>query len=628
MSTKRAYNPIPSILSKTVVNRAITASVLAFIFVLVLVARLFQLQIIERERYATHATENLLTTQTLPPPRGLIFDRNGTILASNRIVPSLAIMKENVADIDELLTNIRAMVEFNETEERSLRTRLEDAKSDAKVIIKRHLNEEQLAIAAVNRHRFANILVITEILREYPTKELAAHVVGSVRQVTKEDLQQLDPVRYRGTKFVGRRGIEKFYEKLLHGEIGYRHVEVHASGRVISEISMDPAIRGQTLTLHMDLELQQVADNALGDRKGAVVAIDPKSGGVLALVSKPSYDPNVFVTGLEGKEFDHLTARADAPLFNRATQGKYPPGSTIKPVLGMAGLAAGVIDWELEFDDPKGEFQLPGSTYVYRDWNWKKSGVGGQGQVDLFRAIYRSSNIYFFHLGAVLDIDTFATFLDQWGYGRNTSLDILDADPGVLPNTNWKQENVGEPWFPGDNMNFVIGQGFTLVTPLQLATVASILANRGTWVRPRLLLSSERPVELDADYRLVEGVTANDWERMIQALTAVVHRGNKGYLQNGLAWFHIGIDIPYQMAGKSGTAQVVAIPQGEEYDEELLPEDQRKHAIFFGFAPVDDPVIAVATVIENGGGGSEFAAPVVRQVIDAYLAEQVATTDE
>ena len=628
MSTKRAYDPIPSTLSKTVVYRASSAAVVATVFILLLVARLFQLQIVEHERYATHAADNRLTTQTIPPPRGLIFDRHGNILASNRIVPSLAVIKENVDDVDTLLMNVRSLVDFSATEESSLRKRLEDADSDAKVIIKRHLNDEQLAIAAVNRHQFGNILVITEILREYPLKELTSHVVGSVRQVTKEDLQQLDPVRYRGTKFVGRRGVEKFYEDVLHGEIGHRQVEVNASGRVLSQISEQKAKRGGTLTLHLDVELQRVADEALGDRRGAVVAIDPKTGGVLALVSKPSYDPNVFVTGLEGQEFDRLSTRADAPLFNRATQGKYPPGSTIKPVLGMAGLAAGVIDWELEFDDPKGEFQLPGNTYIYRDWNWTKNGTGGQGQVDLFRSIYRSSNIYYFHLGAVVDIDTFATFLGQWGYGRNTSLDIQDADVGILPSTTWKKENKDDSWYPGDSMNFVIGQGFTLVTPLQLATIATIFANRGEWVRPRLLLSSERPVELGQNFPPVQGVAESDWERMIEALTAVVHRGHKGYLQNGLAWFHIGMDIPYQMAGKSGTAQVVAIPQGEEYDEELLPEDQRKHALFFGFAPVHDPVIAVATVIENGGGGSEFAAPVVRRVIDSFMADIVATSDE
>jgi len=628
MSTKRAYDPVPLTLSKTIVYRASASAVVASFLILLLVARLFQLQIVEHERYATQATDNRLTTQTIPPPRGLIYDRNNNILASNRIVPSLAVIKENVDDIDNLLTNIHALVDFSAAEESSFRTRLENAKGDERVIIKRDLTDEQLAFEAVNRHRFGNILVITEILREYPHKALASHVVGSVRQITVEDLQQLDPVRYRGSKFVGRRGIEHYYENLLHGEIGLRQVEVNASGRVMSEISVDPATRGQTLTLHLDIELQRVADEALGDRRGAVVAIDPKSGGVLALVSKPSYDPNVFVTGLAGREYDQLSARADAPLFNRAIQGKYPPGSTIKPVLGMAGLAAGVIDWDLEFDDPRGEFRLPDSEKVWRDWNWKKSGVGGQGQVDLFRSIYRSSNIYYFHLGAVLDIDTFAAFLGQWGYGRNTSLDIFDADPGILPNNTWKQDNTGDSWYPGDNMNFVIGQGFTLVTPLQLATIATIFANRGKWVRPRLLLSSEQPVELGQDYPPVQGVAENEWERMIEALTAVVHRGHKGYLQNGLAWAHIGMDIPYQMAGKSGTAQVVAIPEGEEYDEELLPEDQRKHALFFGFAPVHDPVIAVATVIENGGGGSENAAPVVRRVIDSYLADIVAKNDE
>lgn len=628
MSTKKAYDQIPKALSKTIVYRSVTASIFALIFILLLIARLFQLQIVEHERYATHATENRITTQTIPPPRGLIFDRNGNLLASNRIVPSLAVIKDSVDDIDTLLTNVRALVEFNETEELSLRKRLKDAQGDDKVIIKRHLNEEQLATAAVNRYRFENILVITEILREYPMNELAAHVVGSVRQVTKEDLRQLDPIRYRGTKFVGRRGVEKFYEDSIHGEIGHRQVEVNASGRVLSEISVEAAARGQTLTLHLDIELQRVADNALGDRRGAVVAIDPKNGGILAMVSKPSYDPNVFVTGLEGRVYQSLAARADAPLFNRATQGMYPPGSTIKPVIGLAGLALGIIDWDLVIDDPKGEFQLPGSNHVYRCWDWNKTGNGGQGQVDLYRAIYRSSNTYFYHMGAEVEIDTLATFLDQWGYGRNTSLDIYDAEVGILPTTTWKRANKGESWFLGENMHYVIGQGYTLVTPLQLATVATLIANRGRWVRPRLVQENEDPTPQVESFAPIEGVSEQDWERMIEALSAVIHRNVQGFRQNGLAWHHIGRDITYQMGGKSGSAQVVAIPQGEEYDEEALPEDQRKHALFFGFAPVHDPVIAVATVVENGGGGSEFAAPVVRQVIDAYLAGRVAITNE
>lgn len=628
MSTKKAYDPIPRTLSKTIVYRSITASVLALTFILLLIARLYQLQIVEHERYATHATENRITTQTIPPPRGLIFDRNGNLLASNRIVPSLAVIKDSVDDIDSLLINVRALVEFNETEELSFRKRLKDAQGEDKVIIKRHLDEEQLAVAAVNRYRFENILVITEILREYPMKELAAHVVGSVRQITKEDLQQLDPIQYRGTKFVGRRGVEKFYEDSIHGEIGLRQVEVNASGRVLSEISVEAAARGQTINLHMDIELQRVADNALGDRRGAVVAIDPKSGGILALVSKPSYDPNVFVTGLEGTAYQDLAARADAPLFNRATQGMYPPGSTIKPVIGLAGLALGVIDWELVIDDPKGEFQLPGSNHVYRCWDWNKIGTGGQGEVDLYRAIYRSSNTYFYHMGAEVEIDTLATFLDQWGYGRNTSIDIHDAEVGILPTTSWKRANKGESWFLGENMHYVIGQGYTLVTPLQLATVATLIANRGRWVRPRLVQGIEDSTTQGEDFPPIDGVSEPDWERMVEALSAVIHRNVTGYRQNGLAWHHIGRDITYEMAGKSGSAQVVAIPQGEEYDEESLPEDQRKHALFFGFAPVHDPVIAVATVVENGGGGSEFAAPVVRQVIDAYLAGRVAISNE
>ncbi len=631
MSHRQSTVSIPDTLAQTVKFRVLTCCILAVLMVLTLIVRLYQLQIQEHERYATQSIDNRQTTRAVAPVRGAIFDRNGNILATHHEVLSLAVVKENITDIETFIDNIRELLEISETEKQDFLIRFERSAPDEKVIVKRDLSVQHQATLAVNRYRYPLVSVVEEIIRAYPTKELSAHVVGSVRQVTKEDKQMLDPVRYRVTKFVGRRGVEKFYEDVLHGEVGSQTVEVNAHGRVLSEINQVSPIRGQTLTLHLDLNLQQVAYDALADRRGAVVAINPKNGGILAMVSRPSYDPNLFVLGLEDEKYEELTRRRDSPLFNRAIQGQYSPGSTFKPVVGLAGLALGKIDWETEIWDPNGEFKLPSNSRIYRDWTWTKNGHGGQGHIDLNRAIYRSSNIFFYHFAAEIEIDLLSDFARNWGYGQNTAIDVADADPGILPDSQWKIEHKNEPWYPGDNLNYVIGQGFMTATPLQLATVATLLANRGKWVRPRLLMASEYPIEFEAEEVTVQditGLTDEDWDKMWASLNDVIHRGGQGYRQNGVAWAEIGMDINYQMAGKSGTAQVKEIPQGEEYDEETLSEYERKHALFLAFAPVEAPTIAVAVVVENGGGGSSVAGPVVRAVLDAHLADQVAIHDE
>ena len=602
----------------------------ALLLTLILVARMLYLQVLQHEHHQTRSEENRMQMVPVPPVRGLIFDRHGNLLAENRPIFNLALIRERIEDLDGLIDALIAVTPISAAEIEDFHDRLKRARRPFEpVVLKFALSDEEVAALAVNRHRFLGAEISVEIVRHYPYGALAAHAIGSVRRITKPDLDGLDRASYSGTNFIGKRGIERFYESALHGEVGTQWVETDAFGRVRRTLDVSPTVVGQNLRLHLDIGLQAVADAALGDRRGAVVAIDPRSGGVLALVSKPSYDPNVFVTGIDAKRYAALLGSRDKPLVNRAINGQYAPGSTIKPILGLAGLTHGVVDWEEEIID-RGSFRLPGQSRLYRDWNWTPDNPGGQGIVNLNRAIYRSSNIFFYTLGTRLQADQLAGFIRQFGYGEAVSVDIDGAAAGLVPDPAWKRGAKGEPWYPGDNINIGIGQGDLLVTPLQAATAAAILANRGKRLRPRLLLAGDASSPDDDLQPLsaVVGPTPDDWERMVAAMEDVVHRGNMGYQQNGTAWYHIGQDIDYRMAGKSGTAQVVEIKQGQAYDEDELDEYNRKHAWFIAFAPTDAPAVAVSVLVENGGGGSSVAAPVVRKVLDAYLSKAAPAVSE
>jgi penicillin-binding protein 2 len=594
-----------------------------------LVLRLVQLQVWEFEAYQTRSDDNRIQVQPLAPPRGLIYDRNGVLLADNTTIYSLALVRERVGDMDALLVRLNQLVgltaeELEDYERRGKRRR----RPFAPVALKETLTEQEIARLAVERHRLPGVEIVTEMVRRYPahSASLIAHAVGSVRRVSEEDLQQLDPVRYSATRYLGRRGVERFYENSLHGEVGYQRVETDAHGRIRQVLDINPPVSGKDITLHLDHRLQIAASAALGGRRGAVVALDPRSGGVLAMVSNPGYDPNLFITGMNGETYGSLINSRDKPLFNRAINGQYAPGSTFKPIVGLAGIATGETSWAKQIQD-KGWYKLPNQDRIYRDWSWTARNSGGQGVVDLNRAIYRSSNVYFYDLAFRIGIARLAPFAAQFGLGQNLAEDIAQASSGLLPNPIWKQGVKGQVWYPGDTVNMGIGQGDLLVTPLQMATFAATLANRGRVVRPRMLLESNRAlVELHPlpAPEPVQGLSLEDWERMVDSMEDVVHRGNKGYRQNGTAWAYIGRGIDYRMAGKSGTTQVVEIRQGEEYDEEELDEFNRKHAWFIAFAPADDPVIALAVLVENGGGGSSVAGPVAREVLDAYLLPQLA----
>ena len=613
----------PEQLRQAFAKRTFTLFVVIAALFSVLGARLVWLMIVQYEEYRTQSEDNHRQTVPMVPVRGLIYDRNGNLLADNQPILSIAIVTEHVPDLERTLVDLDALVGVSAEEKAAFGVRVQRKRRPLEEIpLKTGVTPAQRAIVEINRYRLPGVVISPESVRHYPFDALLAHAVGSVRRISEEDLIDLDARRYRSTRFIGKRGVEAFYEQSLHGEPGFRQVEVDVHGVERGEFSRQRPIAGHDLVLHLDVDLQIAATRALGSRRGAVVAIEPKTGGILALVSNPSYDPNLFVSGLTPAQYQALLDSRDKPLLNRATAGRYAPGSTFKPIVGLAGLALGLTDWERTYAD-HGEFRLPRQRRVYRAWNWRPGNPGGQGIINLRQAVFRSSNGYFYDLGSQMDVDALPAFAAQFGYGRVLALDVADADPGTLPDSDWKWGERGEPWYPGDTVNMAIGQGDLLVTPLQVATVAAIIANRGLVVPPRMLKSSDavlaETVVPNAQAGRVEGLAETDWEQMVDAMEDVIHLGNQGYLRNGVAWVHIGRDISYRLAGKSGTAQVVGIPQGEEYDEELLDEYNRKHAWFMAFAPADDPMIALAAFVENGGGGSSVAGPIVREIVDAYL---------
>jgi penicillin-binding protein 2 len=609
------------------IGRAIILFALVVILFATLVARMLTLQVVEHETYQLRADNNRTQIQTLAPSRGMIYDRNGRLLADNQTSFSLAVVAERVEDIEDLLSSIVEILSLDSQQVEKIRAELaKRSRTDAAVVILEALSEKQVSLLAVNRHRLPGIEVMSHLVRSYPMGSIAAHAVGSVRRLTKEDLQTVQPVQYRGSQFIGKRGVEAFYEKSLHGKVGYQKVETDAYGRVRRVLDVQGAQTGQNLILHLDSKLQAVSVDALDGRRGAVVALDPATGGVLAMVSQPSYDPNLFVSGISPSQFKEISNSIYVPLFNRAVNGQYAPGSTFKPVVGLAGISSSTTDWKETIDD-KGWFKLSGQERVYRDWSWTKDDSGGQGEVNLNRAIYRSSNVYFYDLASRMEVNSLLSFARQFGFGRNLALDIPQASSGLLPTPEWKRKVKNQPWYPGDSVNLGIGQGDLLATPLQMAAVAATIANRGKVVRPKMLMSGDPSIDemigVDEPLQIV-GISEEDWENMVDSMEDVVHRGGKGFRGNGTAWAYIGQKIGYRMAGKSGTSQVVEINQGEVYDEGKLSEFRRKHAWFIAFAPVDNPTIAVAVLVENGGGGSSVAAPVAKAVIDAHLAKDIA----
>lgn len=592
-------------------RRSFVAIIVVILVTGVLIGRFYYLQIIEHETYSTISDRNRVQVQPVPPTRGLIYDRNGVLLAENRPVFSLTVIPEQVSDMDALIGDVRDIVDVSSGDVENFRERLDERRRPFEPVpLRYHLTEAEMARLAVNRHSLPGVEMEARLVRYYPYGRLTSHVLGYVGRINEQDARRIDQVAYAGTHYIGKTGLERVYEKELHGEVGYQNVETNARGRVMRVLERDDPSPGQDLTLNLDIRLQQVAHSALGDRRGAIVAINPETGGLLAQVSTPGFDANKFVTGIDHESYAELRDSLDKPLFNRATRGQYPPGSTIKPMLALAGLASDTVTQSEIVYDP-GYYELPNSSQVFR--NWKRQ---GHGDTTLYDAIVLSSDTYFYKMAYEMGGGMMADHLEHFGFGSVTSLDVRDELPGILPSPEWKRRVHDEPWYPGDSVNMGIGQGYFLSTPLQLAATTSVLANRGERHAPRHLryIEGEVPAEHllpDVVRPPVEMGHESDWEYVINAMEDVVH-GSEGTARR------ISPGLNYRMAGKTGTSQVFSL-EGEEYDEDEIAKRMRDHALFVAFAPADDPEIVVSVLVENGGSGSSTAAPVARQVMDAWI---------
>lgn len=616
-------------------SRVWAAAAVVAVLVMVLIARLIYLQVWQHERYVTLSDENRVQLVPVAPTRGLIYDSKGTLLADNRPNFSLTLTKEKVGDMEAMLNRLGALIEISEADRERFKRRLKLRRRPYESVpLKLSLSEEEIATLSVNLYRLPGVQVEADLVRHYPFGKDLVHALGYVGRINERELQQVDAENYSATHYIGKLGVEKYYEDALHGRVGLQKVETNARGRILRVLEKDNPAPGLDLTLYMDLDLQRVAKEALAGQRGAVVAMDPKTGGILALVSEPAYDPNEFVTGISFERYKALQDDVDLPLFNRALTGRYPPASTVKPMIGIAGIESGTVGFNYKVWDP-GWYQINQKGRFYRDWKrW------GHGTVDLNKAIAESCDTYFYDVGHRMGIDVMSDYLRQFGFGQVTSLDLPEASRAVLPSREWKKRMYRQSWYPGDTVNLSIGQGFMLATPLQLAAATAVVANRGTWVVPRMLKHFGAPAQeigyehpLTQNYaRLeqehlaampgnIELKTPQLWDYIHNSMVDVVH-GRSGTARK------IGEGIPYRIAGKTGTAQVVGIKQDEKYDASKLSKRFHDHGLFIGYAPAEDPKLVVAVIVENGGGGSAAAAPVARRVFDAYLLGKVNTNIE
>lgn len=593
----------PGTQRRVVQTRILSLCSLLFVLSACLVLRYYDLQIDQYEKFATLSDENRVHVRSVPPTRGLIFDRNGVILAENRPSYILSIVRERTEDIDFLLGQIDEVLSLKDSElERFELQRSKYRRPYEGIPLRFQLTEEDVARLAVNEYRLAGIEVEVELVRHYPFSETFAHSVGYVGRINDREQSEIDADLYQGTHVIGKIGIEKQYENILLGTVGYEYVETDARGNVLRVLERQDAIPGRDLHLNLDSRLQFQAYEVLRGFRASVVALDIESGEVLALASTPSYDPNFFVTGISFSDYDALLNNTSRPLYDRALLGQYPPGSTIKPLYGLAALAAGTVTPEWEVID-YGEFRLEGQERVYRDW--KK---GGHGVVNLRTAIQQSCDVYFYELGHKTGIDVLSEYGELFGLGHKTGIDMPSEMSGIMPSRNWKRGARGLAWYPGDTINTSIGQGFTLMTPLQLAQMTANLARKGVSIQPHMLRSVQGEPVLPIVTELTE-IEDQYWQLVHSAMEDVLHSGGTAS--------KLGRDIGYRMAGKSGTVQVVGIAQDAEYNAEELDEFHRDHALWISFAPADNPKIAIAVVVENEGSGA--AGPVARAITDSWF---------
>ena len=601
--------------SRLVRLRVYSAVVIIILIVMVLVARLFYLQVIRHDHFITLSQSNRIKVLPIAPIRGLIFSRNNVLVADNQPSFSLELIPEQIDSLDKTINQLSRLIDIDENSVSRFKKLRREKRRFESIPLKFNLSEDEVARFSVERHKNPGAKVIARPYRHYPEKSGLVHALGYVARIDEKDLRKIDESDYLGTTHIGKLGVEKAYEEILHGRVGHQQVEVNAQGRIIRVLERTPPEPGQNIYLTLDLSLQTAALSLMQGRRGSIVAMDPNNGDILALVSSPAYDPNPFVNGISSRSYNALLNSGDMPLINRALNGEYPPGSTVKPFIGIAALTFGVRDTE-ETTWCRGWYTLKGHDHRYRDW--KK---GGHGHVDLNYAIMQSCDVYFYTLAHDLGITKLNKALTNFGFGLKTGIDIGGESTALVPSIDWKRSALNQPWYPGETLIAGIGQGYLLSTPLQLVAATAALANHGKRVLPRLVYKVSDPISGEstllpvATPKYVAGYQQEHWDFVIQAMQDVMH-GARGTARRS------GANAAYTFAGKTGTAQVFGIGQDEKYEKDEVPEHLRDHALFIAFAPVSAPRIALAIVVENGGSGSSTAAPIARKLLDHYLLDE------
>ncbi len=618
MSTLRLINPEIEFLRYR--RRLEIAGIVAAVLFLALFVRFVWLQLVQYDHYHALAENNRISLVPAPPSRGVIYDRENMVLAQNFSAYTLEITPSKAGKLDETMDRLAEIVVIEAGDRKRFKKLLAESKNFESIPIRNLLTEEDAARFAVNRYRFPGVEVKARQFRQYPFGAGFSHVVGYIGRIGEKDQERLAEAgvdaNYRGTDHIGKLGIEARYEPWLHGRTGIEKVETDSSGRAVRLLSRSAPVAGYNIYLHLDAKLQQVAEKVFGDYRGALVALDPRNGGVLALVSKPGFDPNLFVDGIDSATWKELNDSLDRPLINRALRGIYPPGSTIKPFMGLAGAELGVRKPGDTISDP-GYFTLSGSSHRYRDW--KKD---GHGTVDLKRSITISCDTYYYGLAHQMGIERMSGFLSQFGFGKRTGVDLDGELAGLMPTPEWKKKRFNQPWWPGETVVAGIGQGYVLATPMQLAVATMAIANDGVIYRPQLIRAWRDPATGKVGYAAPQ--TLDKIKLSPQYLRLVKEAMVDVTLPGGTASI-AGANTPYPFAGKTGTAQVVGIKQGAKYVESQVHARHRDHALFIAFAPADNPKIVVAVMVENGGHGGSTAAPVARKVIDYWLLGKLPT---
>lgn len=580
----------------------------------ILASRFYFLQINRYDYYQTLAESNRISVVPIAPNRGLITDRKGVVLAHNFFVYTLEITPSKVENLDATIEEIKQLVEVSPVDLKRFKRQKSESRTFESILLRTHLNEVEAAKFAVNRYRFPGVELKSRLFRHYPLGKQGAHMVGYIGRINDKDLIKLAETdalsNYKGTDHIGKSGIEQFYESALHGTTGFQQVEIDADGRAVRVLSSVAPIPGNNLVLSADSKLQEIAETAFGERRGALVAIKPSTGEVLAFVSMPTFDSNLFVNGIDVENWKLLNESLDRPLINRPLRGVYPPGSTFKPFVALAGLEAGKRKPPYSISDA-GYFTLPNSRHRYRDWK-----PGGHGNVDMRKAITISCDTFFYGMAVELGIERLTDFVRHFGFGKKSGIDIAGEVGGLLPTPEWKLRRFKQPWYMGETVIVGIGQGYTLTTPMQLAQATAILANKGVAMRPHLVSAA-----VDAKTLVTTPTPAivSDRITLDKGNVEIVNLGMIDVTLPGGTAASVGANAGYSIAAKTGTAQVIGIKQNEKYNEKLVNERHRDHALFVAYAPAEDPQIALAVIVENGGHGGSAAGPIARKVMDYYL---------